>query len=68
MKKIIMITLFLFIGFGCESLRCDCEYVVYDNNPTTNNRWEETYRSSWDASCFEVGFHHQITLFECKGF
>lgn len=52
MKKLIIISTLLFIA-GCESFKCDCEYVVYDKDQTTNYRWEEVYRSSWDASCFD---------------
>ena len=47
------IIIFLLIAplTSCEELRCDCEYVTYDSNPTNNYNWTETYRSSWDASC-----------------
>ena len=42
------ITIFLLIAplTSCEELRCDCEYVTYDSNPTNNYNWTETFRSS----------------------
>ena len=56
MKKLILISaLCLFSLASCEdlgeSLRCDCDYVTYDKDPTTNYQWKETYRSSWDITC-----------------
>jgi len=52
MKKILYTLLlapFFFIS-SCEE-SCDCDYVVYDSDPTNNYTWTETYRSSWDATC-----------------
>ena len=52
MKKLypllFMTSLFLFSS--CEE-DCDCEYVVYDSDPTNNYTWTESYRSTWDTTC-----------------
>lgn len=48
MKLIILLTALAFMG--CGEI-CNCDYVVYDSNPTTNYQWRESYRSSWDTSC-----------------
>jgi hypothetical protein len=56
---------------------CDCEYVTYEKNPYTNG-WVETYRSYWDASCYneylgqsvytdwDGGKWYTKTYIECK--
>jgi hypothetical protein len=54
-KRYLLVTIFiLFLPLtlsSCGLFSCDCEYVVYDSNPTNNYTWTETYRSSWDSSC-----------------
>jgi len=48
MRKISILILGMALS-SCESISCDCEYVVYEK--TTGSSWRETYRSDWDASC-----------------
>jgi len=51
MKKLLVLLVLFTIPLlftGCEPEGCDCDYVAYNKDPTTNNQWEETYRSSWD--------------------
>ena len=55
MKKYCLVlfgSLFL-VSCSDSSLSCDCEYVVYDSDPTNNYVWTETYRSTWDSSCVD---------------
>lgn len=52
MKNFIFILFGSFLLVSCgDSLSCDCEYVVYDSDPTNNYVWTESYRSTWDSSC-----------------
>lgn len=50
MKKFIFFGLTFILINSCEDIfeSCDCDYVVYDSDPTNNYTWTETYRSSWD--------------------
>ena len=54
MKNYILILFGSFLLVSCgDSLSCDCEYVVYDSDPTNNYVWTESYRSTWDSSCVD---------------
>ena len=50
MKKIFIFGVTLILINSCEDIfeSCECEYVVYDSDPTNNYTWTETYRSTWD--------------------
>ena len=51
MKLRIFILLFSLGFLSCEDDSCNCDYVEYESNPLNNYEWQETFRSSWDASC-----------------
>ena len=77
MKKLIVLSFILLLG--CEyDYSCDCDYFVSESNPLNNHRWTETYRSYWDASCYDElldqstytdydgGKWYSKTYIECK--
>ena len=49
MRKFFILGIILMLTNSCDdALGCECEYVVYDSDPTNNYTWTETYRSTWD--------------------
>jgi hypothetical protein len=39
------------LGVMMTGCMCNCQYIIMENNPTTNYQWKETFRSNWSASC-----------------
>ena len=51
MRNILFVLFFISI-IACEEEEiCDCEYIVFDSDPTNNYQWTESFRSTLDASC-----------------
>lgn len=47
LAEVIPVTFVIMMLPGCIKT-CQCDYVQYDRDPTTNYQWEESYRSTWD--------------------
>ena len=49
MKSLITILYLCLFCVSCDLFEpCNCDYVVYDSNPSNNYTWTQSYRSTWD--------------------
>ena len=61
--KIPLYLLLFFLFIHCEILdNCHCEYVVYEKDE--GERYTETYRSTWDASCEDEVLSEDVFTFD----